>query len=115
MGEREFDTIALEILAVNDALDIWQPDIIRIGGVESWQRSALHASQFNLKIGPHYYKDYDVPMLCTIPNGIGAESFDWIDDLIDHPLKIENGFAIPREGSGWGFSFVKSKIIALDL
>jgi L-alanine-DL-glutamate epimerase-like enolase superfamily enzyme len=46
-----------------------------------------------------------VPLLCTIPNGAGAESFDWIDPLIDHPLQIENGFATPHNRPGWGFGF----------
>ena len=36
---------------------------------------------------------------------VGAESFDWIDTLIDYPLKIEHGIAIPRNKPGWGFSF----------
>jgi L-alanine-DL-glutamate epimerase-like enolase superfamily enzyme len=115
MGEREYDSLALEILGSNDALDIWQPDIIRIGGVEKWQRSAAQCMQFNLQVAPHYYKDYDIPLLCTISNGIGAESFDWIDDLIDHPLVIDEGYTFPREGAGWGFSFKKDKIDELDL
>jgi L-alanine-DL-glutamate epimerase-like enolase superfamily enzyme len=115
MGEREYDTLALEILAANDALDIWQPDIIRIGGVEQWQRSALQAQQFNLKVAPHYYKDYDIPLLCTIENDIGAESFDWIDDLIDNPMKIVDGSAIPRDSAGWGFSFKEEKMTKLEL
>jgi L-alanine-DL-glutamate epimerase-like enolase superfamily enzyme len=115
MGEREFDRLALEILAMNDSLDIWQPDIIRIGGVEGWQKSALLANQYNISVAPHYYKDYDVALLCTIPNGIGAESFDWIDDLIDHPLIIKDGYAIPRDLPGWGFSFLKDKINKLDI
>jgi L-alanine-DL-glutamate epimerase-like enolase superfamily enzyme len=55
---------------------------------------------------PHYYKDYDVPLLCTISKIYGAESFDWIDGIIDNPMKIEEGFACPREESGWGFSFL---------
>ncbi|MFC4873790.1 hypothetical protein [Negadavirga shengliensis] len=52
-----------------------------------------------------YYKDYDAPLLCTIPNAAGAESFDWIDPLIDHPLSIVDGHAVPHERPGWGFMF----------
>jgi L-alanine-DL-glutamate epimerase-like enolase superfamily enzyme len=115
MGEREYNTLALEILGSNDALDFWQPDIIRIGGVEQWQRSTLQSQQYNLQVAPHYYKDYDVPLLCTIQNGVGAESFDWIDDLIDHPLEIADGCAIPRDGAGWGFSFKEKMMTKLEL
>ncbi|MGC9354491.1 MAG: aminotransferase class I/II-fold pyridoxal phosphate-dependent enzyme [Mariniphaga sp.] len=91
MGEREYNTIPLRELARHGALDIWQPDILRLGGVEKWRESAALAGAFNIPVLPHYYKEYDVPLLCTIPNGKGAESFDWVDSLIDCPLKIENG------------------------
>lgn len=106
MGEREFDTLPLRELVTRNALDIWQPDILRIGGVEAWRESAALANSFHLPVLPHYYKDYDVPLLCTIPNGVGAESFDWVDPLIDNPMVIDNGFAKPHDLPGWGFTFI---------
>jgi L-alanine-DL-glutamate epimerase-like enolase superfamily enzyme len=110
MGEREYSTLPLRELLQRKAIDIWQPDIIRIGGVEAWRNSAALAGSFHVPVLPHYYKEYDVPLLCTIPNGKGAESFDWLDSLIDFPLKIENGMAFPHERPGWGFSFKESKL-----
>ena len=105
MGEREYSTLPLRELLMRNAIDIWQPDILRLGGVEAWRNSAALAGAFNIPVLPHYYKDYDIPLLCTIPNGAGAESFDWIDPLIDHPLQIVNGLARPHDRPGWGFSF----------
>ena len=105
MGEREYSILPLKELASRNALDIWQPDILRLGGVEAWRNSAALAGSYNIHVLPHYYKDYDIPLLCTIPNGAGAESFDWIDPLIDHPLQIVNGVARPHDREGWGFSF----------
>lgn len=108
MGEREYSTLPLRELALRNALDIWQPDILRLGGVEAWRDSAALAKSFNIPVLPHYYKDYDIPLLCTIPNGAGAESFDWIDRLIDNPLQIVNGMATPHDNPGWGFNFKDS-------
>jgi L-alanine-DL-glutamate epimerase-like enolase superfamily enzyme len=105
MGEREYSTLPLRELLSRNAIDIWQPDILRLGGVEAWRNSAALAGSFNIPVLPHYYKDYDIPLLCTIPNGAGAESFDWIDPLIDNPLQIKNGLASPHNKPGWGFSF----------
>jgi L-alanine-DL-glutamate epimerase-like enolase superfamily enzyme len=105
MGEREYSTLPLRELLQRNAIDIWQPDILRLGGVEAWRDSAALAGAFNVPVLPHYYKDYDIPLLCTIPNSAGAESFDWIDPLIDHPLQIVNGMARPHDRAGWGFSF----------
>ncbi len=110
MGEREFDLEPLKALIARNALDLWQPDLLRIGGVEQWRASAALAGAHHIPVLPHYYKDYDVPLLCTIPNGYGAESFDWIDGLIDNPMPIVDGMAYPREGLGWGFSFCYDKM-----
>ena len=106
MGEREYSTVALRELIGRRALDLWQPDLIRLGGVEAWRDSAALANAYNIPVLPHYYKDYDVPLLCTVANPYGAESFDWIDAIIDNPMVIDNGFARPREGEGWGFRFL---------
>ena len=105
MGEREYDCEALKNLIARNALDLWQPDLIRLGGVEEWRNSAALASAYQLPVLPHYYKDYDVPLLCTIKRPYGAESFDWIDGIIDNTMRIEDGYAYPREGAGWGFRF----------
>lgn len=105
MGEREYSTTGLRELISRRAIDLWQPDIIRIGGVEAWRDSAALAGAHRIPVLPHYYKDYDVPLLATIPNAFGAESFDWIDGLIDNQLTIADGMAHPRKGHGWGFSF----------
>ena len=110
MGEREFDTLPLRELVSRNALDIWQPDILRIGGVEAWRESAALAGSFHLPVLPHYYKDYDVPLLCTIQNGVGAESFDWVDPLIDNPMVIKDGYAQPHDLPGWGFSFIDDRL-----
>lgn len=107
MGEREYDLEPLKELIRRNALDLWQPDLLRIGGVEAWRESAYVANAYNIPVLPHYYKDYDIPLLCTIPNGYGAESFDWIDDLIDNTIKVEDGMAVPRQSAGWGFEFKK--------
>lgn len=115
MGEREFDTLPLRELATRNALDIWQPDILRIGGVEAWRESAALAKSFNLPVLPHYYKDYDVPLLCTISNGVGAESFDWVDPLIDNPMVVQDGFAKPHDLPGWGFNFIDDTLTEIKI
>ena len=106
MGEREYNTVALRELIGRRAIDLWQPDIIRLGGVEEWIRSAALADAYNIPVLPHYYKDYDVALLATVRNPYGAESFDWIDGIIDKPMVIDNGYAQLREGDGWGFQFL---------
>ena len=106
MGEREYDTESLLRLIERNAIDIWQPDLLRIGGVEAWRSSAALAEQYHTPVLPHYYKDYDVALVCSIPNGVGVESFDWIDPLIDNSLQVKDGYVSPRDQPGWGFMFL---------
>ncbi len=113
MGEREYDLVPLRELVARNALDLWQPDLMRLGSVEAWRESAAYAAAHAIPVLPHYYRDYDVPLLCTIDDAYGAESFDWIDVIVDAPLRIENGLAWPREGAGWGFRFRPSALTPL--
>ena len=43
MGEREYSTVALRELIGRRALDLWQPDLIRLGGVEATARAGVSA------------------------------------------------------------------------
>lgn len=114
MGEREYDLVALRELAARRALDLWQPDILRLGGVEGWLDSAALAHEQGLPVLPHYYKEYDAALGCTIPEIYGVESFDWVDGIIDHPLRIENGRAYPSNEPGWGFAFKDAALQRID-
>lgn len=115
MGEREYNTVALRELATRRAIDLWQPDILRLGGVEAWRASAAVAAAHGIPVLPHYYKEYDVPLLCTIPNGQGAEWFDWVDGLVDKPVRFDGGYAYPSEQPGWGFSFLDKHLREIAL
>jgi len=110
MGEREFDLVPLRELARRKAIDLWQPDILRLGGVEGWLDSAALARANGLPVLPHYYKEYDAPLCCTIPDAYGVESFDWVDGIIDRPLRIEGGYAYPSSEPGWGFKFKEAAL-----
>ncbi len=113
MGEREYDVVALRELIGRRALDLWQPDILRLGGVDAWRSSAALAQAFNIPVLPHFYKEYDVPLLCTIPGGMGAEYFDWADGLIQPPTLVQDGYAFASEEPGWGFRFKDSSLSEL--
>lgn len=115
MGEREYDLVTLRELARRNALDLWQPDILRLGGVEGWLESAALARAHHLPVLAHYYKEYDAPLAATIPNAAGVESFDWVDGLIDKPLRIEDGFAYPSNEPGWGFRFKDASLKEIAL
>jgi L-alanine-DL-glutamate epimerase-like enolase superfamily enzyme len=115
MGEREYNTKLFERLIELNAVNLWQPDIIRIGGVEEWIRSAKIAERNNIPVLPHFYKEYDISLLCTLGNAYAVEYFYWVDSLIDNPIKIVDGYAYQSTSSGWGFRFRKDKISEIKI
>src|SRR5699024_182788 len=63
MGERKFDTLPLRELSKMNAIYYWQPDLLRIGAVGKWRKSAVLADSFHTRVLPHYYKNYDASLL----------------------------------------------------
>ena len=114
MGEREYDLLPLRELVSRNALDLWQPDLLRLGSVEAWRESAAYAAAHS-----HSRAAALLPRLRRAAavhrssNAYGAESFDWIDAIVDTPMRVEGGLAWPREGAGWGFRFKASALSAL--
>ena len=93
----------------------WGPFIStrRLGGLEHWRASAAFAGAHHLPVLPHYYKEYDVPLAMTVPNVLGVEWLDWVDPLLTVPVRTQDGFACPNDGSGWGFQFKDEHLVAL--
>jgi L-alanine-DL-glutamate epimerase-like enolase superfamily enzyme len=115
MGEREYDLTGLKNLTERKALDLWQPDIIRLGGVQGWLASARYANEHNILVLPHFYKEYDLHLLCLLKNRPVVEYFNWLDGLIDNPIHIQDGYASPSDKPGWGFSFIYDKMQPLKI
>ena len=73
--------------------------------------SAIKLSNGAKDLNIHWFEEPDIlPLLCTIPNGIGAESFDWINPLIDNPMVVKDGYAQPHDLPGWGFNFIDDRL-----
>ena len=95
MGEREYDLVPLrELDRAPRASTCGSPTCCAWA---AWRRGASPRptrGAHGVPVLPHYYRDYDVPLLCTIRNGQGAESFDWIDGIVDAPLRVEGGLRL---------------------
>jgi hypothetical protein len=74
-------------LITRNGIDVWQPNLLRQGSVETWRDSAALAARTTSPCCRIITRSYDVPLLMTVPNIMGAKSFDWLDDLITSPLR----------------------------
>ena len=109
MGEREYDLLPLrELVGTATRSTCGSPTSCAWAASRPGVIPPPYAAAHGIPVLPHYYRDYDVPLLCTVGNAYGAESFDWIDAIVDSPMRVEGGLAWPREGAGWGFRFKAS-------
>jgi L-alanine-DL-glutamate epimerase-like enolase superfamily enzyme len=109
-GEREFGVEPFRRIVVAHDVSVLQPDLMRAGGVTGWRTIACLAESHHLRIAPHFYREYDVHLAAAQPNLIAIESFDWLDDLVEHPFEVREGKALVPDRPGFGVTFRRDVI-----
>lgn len=87
------------------ACDYVMPDAQRIGGVTGWMRAAALAQGAGLEMSSHLFPEVSCHLLAATPTCHWLEYVDWADPILDHPLEIKNGLAIPLEEPGIGMTW----------
>lgn len=84
------------------ASDYVMLDLDRIGGITGWQRAAGLAAAYNREVSSHLFPEVSAHLLAATPGRHWLEYVDWADPILQQPLRIEDGFAIPinRPGNG---------------
>jgi len=87
------------------ATDYVMPDLERIGGVTGWQRASALASEAGIPMSSHLYPEVSAHLLAATPTAHWLEYVDWMHDLLEEPLRIDGGMAVPNERPGSGLSW----------
>jgi mandelate racemase len=84
------------------ACDLVMPDLARIGGVTGWMDAADLAVARGLPISSHLFPEMSAHLLAASPTAHWLEYVDWVDAILQEPLKIVDGRAIvaTRPGAG---------------
>lgn len=84
------------------ACDYVMPDLDRIGGVTGWLRAAQLASTHGLPMSSHLFPEVSAHLLAATPTRHWLEYVDWANVLLQEPLRIADGLAVPsaRPGNG---------------
>jgi L-alanine-DL-glutamate epimerase-like enolase superfamily enzyme len=100
-GENEYGKWAFRELLEMRAVDIVQGDLRRSGGVTEIMEIAAMADAFNIPYASHGGGVVNLNLLAAMPNACYLET-----GLVppNSPLRIENGYALVPQGSGfsWG-------------
>ncbi len=84
------------------ACDYAMPDLMRIGGVSGWMRSAALAESAGMPMSSHLFPEVSAHLLAVTPTCHWLEYVDWGTPILADPLVIKDGHAIipDRPGNG---------------
>jgi mandelate racemase len=91
-------------LAAN-ACDYAMPDLERIGGVTGWLQAAGLAYARGLPMSSHLYPEVSVHLLAATPTAHWLEYVDWLGTMVQEPLRIVDGHAVPPDRPGNGIEW----------
>jgi len=96
-GPRSF----LDAVKAN-AADLYMPDLMRIGGVTGWMRSAAIAGAAGHPLSSHLYPEVSAHLLRATETADWIEWRDWGNPIIAEPFVVKDGFIeVPdRLGNG---------------
>ena len=98
LGSRyEFDSY----LRAN-AVDILQPDIIRVGGITEMVKVVTMADVANLPVEPHHMMESSIQVSCGVLSAGSIEYMPWVAGVFAEPAQIKNGHMFPPQKPGLG-------------
>ncbi len=99
-GEHEYTKFGVRDLVLNNAVDIVQVDVTRVGGYTEILKVAAIAQAWNLKFAPHAMEHIHSHLVSVLPNALFLERLMMFEELtnnifIDPPMPIEGFLAVP--------------------
>lgn len=105
-GSREFHKAVMA-----KAADLYMPDLMRIGGVTGWMRSAAIAGAAGLPLSSHLYTPISAQLLRVSESADWLEWGDWAEPVLAEPFEAKDGYATvpdkPGNGVEWNEAAVK--------
>lgn len=105
IGENFSLPFAMEQALAAEACDYVMPDLERIGGVTGWLRAAGLASARGVPMSSHLFPEVSAHLLSATPSRHWLEYVDWANVLLQEPLRIEEGLAVPSTTPGNGLAW----------
>jgi mandelate racemase len=111
LGENFYGPRALYQAIVSGAGDFVMPDLMRIGGVTGWLRSAAIAGAAGIPMSTHLYPEFAAHLMRVTETAHWLEWQDWAYSILTEPFPLQSGQLIvpDRPGAGimWNEAAVK--------
>ncbi|HEX2540155.1 MAG TPA: enolase C-terminal domain-like protein [Caldimonas sp.] len=91
--------------------DLVMPDMMRIGGVSGWLRSAAIAGAAGIPMSTHLYPEVAAHVMRVTETAHWLEWQDWADPILAEPFEVRDGQLLvpdrPGQGIAWNEAAVK--------
>ena len=81
------------------------PDVQRIGGVTGWMRASALAQGAGLEMSSHLFPEASTHLLAVTPTCHWLEYVDWAAPILEEPVMIRAGHALPLARPGLGMKW----------
>jgi mandelate racemase len=92
------------------AADLYMPDLMRIGGVSGWLRTAAIAGAAGIPLSSHLYPAVSAQLLRVSETADWLEWSDWASPILSQPLGVKDGLATVPDGAGSGIDWNEDAI-----
>jgi L-alanine-DL-glutamate epimerase-like enolase superfamily enzyme len=93
-----------------DAADILQPDVTRLGGLTAWLKVAALAELYHRPLAPHLLPEVGVHLACGLPNVQTVEYMPWLFPAFMEPPAIVDGKIVPPRRPGLGLEILSDAV-----
>ena len=94
----------------NQICDFIMPDLMRIGGVSGWIKTASIAESFGMQVSSHLFPEVSSHLMRITSTAHLLEWTDWAELFLVTPYKIKEGHVVIPEVPGTGIEF-KNEIL----
>src|SRR6266446_5525456 len=96
------------------ASDYVMADVARIGGVTGWLQAAGIAAASGIEMSSHLMPEISAQLLCSTTSAHWLEWVDWAQAILEEPIQLSNGMAIPSSSPGAGFRWDEGRLNKLE-
>ncbi len=109
LGENLFSPAAFNEFLRHDAVDIVQPDVLRVGGITPFLKIAHLAESYGTPTAPHLVLELSGTLCCAIGHASMIEDLDGGNltelEALEEPIRTEQGYFTPPPRPGHGVRF----------
>lgn len=110
IGENFYGPRDMHRAIAESACDYVMPDMMRIGGVTGWLRSAPIAAAAGVQVSTHLYPEISAHLMCVTEGAHWLEWQDWADPILEQPFELSAGHLVVPDRPGTGISWNRKAV-----